>query len=81
MFGGRVAALDNKKDNMGRPTGYAEEFRELQESEARLKNKGGIIEGKKSENREKNRYRNIVPYDKFRVRLGKSTYTEYFQNN
>ena len=70
MFFQTVRGLDDKKDALGRRIGYAEQFRELQENEARQKNKVGIVEGKKTENREKNRYRNIVPYDKFRVQLG-----------
>ena len=70
-FPNRVRALDNQIDGMGRRTGYAEEFRELQESEALKKNTiVGFSVGKKRENEERNRYRNIVPYDNFRVQLG-----------
>ena len=70
-FPNRVRALDNQIDGMGRRTGYAEEFRELQESEALKKNTiVGFSVGKRRENEERNRYRNIVPYDNYRVQLG-----------
>lgn len=51
-------------------TGYSEEFLELQQFEARFKNKSKKPFGKTDENMKKNRYRNIVPYDTHRVPLG-----------
>lgn len=54
----------------GDARGYTEEFLELQQFEARFKNRNKKPIGKSDQNMKKNRYRNIVPYDLHRVPLG-----------
>merc|ERR1739838_1023694 len=66
-LGVRITELEKSSQN----NGYFEEFKNLQEYEAKLKNTlPSLPEGKKSHNMAKNRYRNIVPYDDHRVTIG-----------
>ncbi|XP_076010854.1 tyrosine-protein phosphatase non-receptor type 6 isoform X2 [Genypterus blacodes] len=65
----RVKILDQEKEGEGEKSkaGFWEEFDALQKLEA--KSKKGREEGQRPENKSKNRYKNILPFNDTRVRL------------
>ncbi|KJE96754.1 protein-tyrosine-phosphatase [Capsaspora owczarzaki ATCC 30864] len=64
---GRVTELEKETDEIYGKAGFWEEFEQLQQLES--KNLYSRVEGQRPENKSKNRYKNILPFDHTRVVL------------